>query len=127
MDYAISRSVDLPFDLAIDKVTEGLKEEGFGVLTTIDVRDTLAKKLGVEFRRYVILGACNPPFAHQALQADENIGLLLPCNVIISEHGSKTYVAAFNPQVMSALVEDAGVEPIARELKVRLERVLHHL
>lgn len=82
MQYGISKTVSLPYEKAVERITEELKKEGFGVLTTIDVRDTLKKKLDVDFKRYIILGACNPWFAHKVLQVDENIGLLLPCNVI---------------------------------------------
>ena len=83
MEYGISKKVILGFDEAVAKVTDELKKEGFGVLTTIDVRETLKKKLNVDFKKYVILGACNPPFAYKSLQAEEEIGLLLPCNVIV--------------------------------------------
>ncbi|MEX2189140.1 MAG: DUF302 domain-containing protein, partial [Bacteroidota bacterium] len=83
MQYGFSKTVNLSFDQTVEKVTEELKKEGFGVLTTIDVKETLKKKLDVDFKRYTILGACNPPFAHKALQAEEEIGLLLPCNVIV--------------------------------------------
>ena len=124
MKYGFSKVVNLSFDQALAKVTEELKKEGFGVLTTIDVKETLKQKLDVEFPRYTILGACNPPFAHRALQAEEEIGLLLPCNVIVYEKQGQTRVAAFDPMVMSAILGNRQMETIADEVKVRLERVI---
>ncbi len=124
MKYGISKTTNLAFSEAIEKATEELKKEGFGVLTTIDVKDTMKKKLNVDFSNYTILGACNPPFAYQALKAEEEIGLLLPCNVIVYEKEGKTTVAAFDPTTMSAIVDNSGLEPVAREVKTRLERVI---
>lgn len=124
MKYGFSKSVSLSFEDAIARVTEELQKEGFGVLTTIDVKDTLKKKLDVDFPRYTILGACNPPFAHKALLAEEEIGLLLPCNVIVYEKGGQVRVAAFDPMVMSAILGNRQMEPIADAVKQRLERVL---
>ena len=124
MKYGFSKAVTLSFDEALAKVTEELKKEGFGVLTTIDVRETLKKKLDVEFPRYTILGACNPPFAYKALQAEEEIGLLLPCNVIVYEKRGQTRVAAFDPMVMSAILGNRQMEPVVDEVKARLERVI---
>jgi uncharacterized protein (DUF302 family) len=127
MQYGFSRTVDLSYEAAIERVTEELKKEGFGVLTTIDVRETLKKKLNVDFQKYVILGACNPPFAHKSLQADEMIGLLLPCNVIVYEKAGKTIVAAFDPEVMMSLVDNEAVKPIASEVKQKLESVIRNV
>jgi len=124
MKYGFSKTIRLDFDGAIAKVTDELKKEGFGVLTTIDVQETLKKKLDVTFKRYTILGACNPPFAHQALQAEEEIGLLLPCNVIVYEQGDATTVAAFDPMIMSTILEKAEIQPIAEQVKERLQRVI---
>src|SRR5512143_4134430 len=124
MQYGFSRVVPHTYDVALERVTEELKKEGFGVLTSIDVRETLKKKLGVEFPRYMILGACNPPFAHRALQAEEQIGLLLPCNVIVYEKGDQVVVAAFDPMVMAHLIEGGEIGPIAGEVKGKLERVI---
>ncbi len=118
------RLSDLTYEQAVEKVTAELKKEGFGVLTTIDVKETLKAKLNVEFPRYVILGACNPPFAHKALQAEEHIGLLLPCNVIVYEKAGKTVVAAFDPMVMTTVMDNPGMHPIAKEVKERLDRVM---
>jgi len=124
MSYGFSTTTTLGYDAAVERVTEELKKEGFGVLTTIDVKDTLKKKLDVDFRRYVILGACNPPFAHKALQAEEEIGLLLPCNVIVYEKEGKTAVAAFDPMAMTKLLDNPAMLPIAREIEARLRRVI---
>ena len=127
MSYGFSRTVSLPYEQAIEKVTEELKKEGFGVLTTIDVQDTLKKKLDVDFNKYVILGACNPPFAHKALVAEEQIGLLLPCNVIVYEKNGSTIVAAFDPMTMATLVENEALKSIAEEVTARLRRVINSL
>lgn len=124
MTYGISKTTSLPYQQAVDKVTEELKKEGFGVLTTIDVKETLKKKLDVDFKRYIILGACNPPFAHKALQIDEEIGLLLPCNVIVYEQAAGTVVAAFDPMTMGKVMDNPAIEPVALEVRRRLERVI---
>lgn len=124
MNYGISKPVSLSFEATVEKVTDELKKEGFGVLTTIDVKETLKKKLGVDFEKYVILGACNPPFAHRALLAEEQIGLLLPCNVIVYEKEGKTIVSAFNPLVMTKILQNEEMRPISEEVRERLERVI---
>ena len=124
MKYGFSKTVDMSYEQAIEKVTEELKKEGFGVLTSIDVKDTLKKKLGVDFKRYVILGACNPTFAHQSLQEEEELGLLLPCNVIVHEKEGKTRVSIFDPMVMNKLIENPKIESIAQQVKEKLQRVL---
>ena len=122
--YGFSKSTDLLFDDAVIKVTEELKKEGFGVLTSIDVQETMKKKLNVDFPKYIILGACNPPFAYQALQAEEEIGLLHPCNVIVFEKEGKTTVAVFDPMTMMNIVKNSAILPVAQEMKARLERVI---
>jgi uncharacterized protein (DUF302 family) len=124
MNYGFSKTIDIAYEAAVRKVTEELKKEGFGVLTTIDVKETMKKKLNVDFARYVILGACNPPFALQALQAEEEIGLLLPCNIIVYEKAGKTVVAAFDPMVMTTVMGNTKMEHVAREVRQRLERVI---
>jgi uncharacterized protein (DUF302 family) len=124
MKYGFSKTTPLSYEQAIEKVTDELKKEGFGVLTTIDVKETLKKKLDVDFTKYVILGACNPPFAHKALTAEEEIGLLLPCNVAVYEKENATVVSIFDPMVMMAIVENSAMKPIAAEVRARLERVL---
>jgi uncharacterized protein (DUF302 family) len=127
MRYGFSKLVKLPYEETIEKVTEELKKEGFGVLTSIDIKDTFKKKLNVEFTRYVILGACNPPFAFKALTAEPEIGLLLPCNVIVYEKGDATTVSIFDPMTMAEVVENERVRPIAEEMKAKLLRVLANL
>jgi uncharacterized protein (DUF302 family) len=123
VEYGFSKTIDLGFEEAIIKVTDELKKEGFGVLTTIDVKDTLKKKINVDFKKYTILGACNPPIAHRALQAEEELGLLLPCNVIVYEKDNKTTVSFFDPMIMTKLIDNKKMEPIAKEVKEKLQRV----
>ena len=123
MSYGFSKVVDLPYETAVEKVTSELKREGFGVLTTIDVKETLKKKINVDFGKYIILGACNPGLAHKALQAEEELGLLLPCNVIVYEKENKTTVSLFNPAIMSEIVDNDSLKPIAGVVKEKLERV----
>ena len=124
MQYGFSKTVDLPFEQTIERVTEELKQEGFGVLTTIDVKETLKKKIDVDFKKYTILGACNPPIAHKALQTEEELGLLLPCNVIVYEKDDKTKVSIFDPMLMTNIVDNEKMEPLAKEVKEKLQRVL---
>ena len=127
MKYGFSKITDYGFEQAIEKVTEELKKEGFGVLTTIDVKDTLKKKLDVDFKKYIILGACNPPFAYKALLAEEELGLLLPCNVIVYEKDDKTAVSIFDPMTMTGIIENPEINEIASEIKSKLERVFESL
>jgi len=127
MEYGMSKKVGLPYEKAIEKVTEELKKEGFGILTTIDVRETLKKKLDVDFNKYVILGACNPPFAHQALLAEEQIGLLLPCNVIVYEKNGETIVGVFDPMSMTKMVENDSLKTVAAAVGAKLQRVFNAL
>ena len=127
MQYGFSKTIDLSFENAIEKVTDELKKEGFGVLTTIDVKETLKKKIDVDFKKYTILGACNPPLAHKALQAEEEIGLLLPCNVIVYEKDDKTAVSVFNPGLMSNVVDNEDLKPVADEVQEKLKRVLNNI
>ncbi|MEK6650854.1 MAG: DUF302 domain-containing protein [Bacteroidota bacterium] len=122
--YGFGKTTSYSFAEAVERVTEELKKEGFGVLTTIDVQDTLKKKLNVDFKKYVILGACNPPFAHKALTAEEEIGLLLPCNVIVYEKGEKTVVSAFDPMTMVRVLGNDSMTAIANEVEARLRRVI---
>lgn len=123
-DYAYRTKLDLPYEQAIEKVTGALKEEGFGVLTEIDVKATLKKKLDADFRKYVILGACNPPLAHRALSTELEIGLLLPCNVIVYDEGGGSVVSIVDPISMLGVVENPELEPVAQEARTRLKRVI---
>lgn len=127
MSYAFTTTTDLSFDEAIQKVTEDLKEEGFGVLTEIDVKDTLKKKLDVDFKKYRILGACNPEFAHKALQAEDKIGVMLPCNVIVEEEQDGTVeVSAVDPIASMQSVENDDLRSIAEDVRNRLRKVIEN-
>ncbi len=125
--YAFEVTTRLGQDEAIAKVTELLADEGFGVLTEIDVQATLRKKLGIETRPYRILGACNPPFAHRTLTAEPHVGVLLPCNVVVWDEGDHRVVAAMEPNVMGAIIDSPEVIAVAREVSARLHRVLERL
>ena len=127
-NYGFTTTLDTPYEEAIAKATAALKEEGFGVLTEIDVKATLKKKLDVDFRRYIILGACNPNLAYQALQNELEIGLLLPCNVIVYEtdEGQST-ISIVDPVLMLGVVKSSTLEPIACEAEARLKRVIKAL
>ena len=122
--YAFGRQVNMGFDQAVAAVTQALAKEGFGVLTEIDVQATLKKKLNLERPPYKILGACNPQFAHRALEAEPQIGALLPCNVIVREEGGKTIVEFMDPDAVLKLVERPEIGTIAAEVRQRLQRVM---
>jgi uncharacterized protein (DUF302 family) len=128
VDYEISTFIDEEYETAVSKTVKALKEEGFGVLTEIDVKKTLKTKLNIDIERYVILGACNPPFANKALEIEREIGLLLPCNVIVQELGEeKTKVAAIDPEKMFTIIENPQLELVAKEVKNKLQRVINSL
>ncbi len=128
MSYYKAKTVDLSFEEAIDKATTELKEVGFGVLTEIDVKETLKKKIDVDFRKYKILGACNPQFAHKALQTEDKVGVLLPCNVIVQEtDDGKVEVAIMNPAEAMSVVKNEKLEPIAGEVNTLLEKALNKI
>ena len=128
MSYYIAKNVDMSFDEAIQKTTEELKKVGFGVLTEIDVKETLKKKIDVDFRKYKILGACNPQFAYKALSAEDKIGVLLPCNVIVQETTEgKVEVAIMNPAEAMSVVKNEGLGPIAGEVNELLETALNNI
>ncbi len=124
-EFGFGKTVELSFDDAIESVTAELQEEGFGVLSDIDVAAKMKEKLDKDMPRYRILGACNPALAFQAISAVEDIGLLLPCNVLVREDGEgKVHVDFMDPQSVLSLVNDPGVEPLAADVKGRLQRVL---
>jgi uncharacterized protein (DUF302 family) len=126
MNFYVSRSVSLDFDAAVAKTIEALKAEGFGVLTDIDIAATLKQKLGVEFRKYRILGACNPPLALKALSAEDKIGVMLPCNVIVQERAEGgVELAAIDPRAAMQRVGNPALAAVAEEVAERLARALH--
>lgn len=127
MTYGYTKEIAVPFEEAIVKVTEALSAEGFGVLTTIDVKATMKKKLDVDYDNYTILGACNPTFAHQALEAEKEIGLLLPCNVIVYQTDNKTFVSAVMPTVAMSSVENNDLGTIANKVEMKLKKVVDRL
>ena len=128
MNYYFNKTLKGNFEEIINKVTEGLKEEGFGILTDINIQETLKKKLDVDFKQYRILGACNPPFAYKALLAEDKIGTMLPCNVIVQEIESGVVeVAAINPIASMQAVKNAQLNEIANEISLKLKNVIHKL
>ena len=127
MDYGITIRTPIPFAEAVARVREALKAQGFGVLTEIDVQATLRDKLGQDMEDYLILGACNPPLAHQALDADRKIGLLLPCNVVVRTADGQTIIEALNPQVMAAVTGQPSLKPVADEATSRIRAALDSL
>ena len=129
-EYGFSRTIDASFDDAAERTREALKEEGFGVLSEIRLDEKLKEKLGVDFRRYVILGACNPPLAYKTLQEDINIGLLLPCNVVVyeAEDKNQSVVAAIDAKAMMSVVGSSpALEAVTDEVNERLRRVIEHI
>jgi uncharacterized protein (DUF302 family) len=123
ISYGFTKELDRPFEQVVETVTEALKKEGFGILTTIDVKEKLKEKLGVEFKKYLILGACSPEHAHQALLAEENIGLMLPCNVVVYEKDSKTVVSVVKPTAMMAMLNNQKLAEIAETVEGLLKKV----
>jgi len=122
--YGYKRNIDSSFDDTVARTVDQLRTEGFGVLTEIDVRATLKTKLNVDFDKYLILGACNPPFAYQSLQTEIDIGLLLPCNVIVYEQDGKTYVSAILPTVAMSMVQNESLRAIAEQVEAKLKKVI---
>ncbi|MBR9690681.1 DUF302 domain-containing protein [Candidatus Woesearchaeota archaeon] len=127
MEYGYKKEIDMPYEEAMEKIKEELKKEGFGVLTEIDVKATLKKKLGVDFDKYIILGVCNPPYAYKSLQAEQDIGLLLPCNVIVYEKDKKTYVSAIKPTIAMQMIDNEKLKDIALEIEGRLKKAVDNV
>lgn len=126
--YGFGKVVSYSFEEALEKVTQALQKEGFGILTEIDVAATMKKKLNLDMRPYRILGACNPPLAHQALEAEPSIGLLLPCNVVVRmDHNDKIYVEFLDPDVLKEMVNKKEIDNLAIEVKDRLKRVMNSI
>ncbi len=125
--YGFGRRVAYPYDEAVEKTKSALKTVGFGVLTEIDVKKTMKEKLNVDFRRYTILGACNPPLAHKALTTDFDIGLLLPCNVVVYEEGEGSVVRIMDPQAVLGIAKIDSLAPLATDVRSRLEQALSTL
>jgi uncharacterized protein (DUF302 family) len=126
-EYAFRTTLELPHAKALDRVIAALKEEGFGVLTSVDVKQTFKERLGVDFRDYTIIGACSPPLSNKALNADLEAGLVLPCNVIVYERDGKSAVAIADPVVMIGTLQNPALDPVAREARERLQRVISRL
>jgi uncharacterized protein (DUF302 family) len=127
MSYHFSKKLDLPFEQAVERVTEALKREGFGILTDIDVRATIKSKLGKDFRAYRILGACNPPLAFRALQLEDKIGTMLPCNVVVQEHDDGVEISAVDPVSSMQAIVNPRLAEVAKEVQARLKRVVEGL
>ena len=128
MDYYFSKTISDSFDNAVQKVTEDLKTEGFGILTEIDIKATLKKKLDADFYNYKILGACNPPFAYKALLVEDKIGTMLPCNVIVQEKvAGKVEISAVDPSASMQAIDNKALQDIAAEIRTKLQKVIEHL
>ena len=128
MSYYFSKTLNAPFDEAVERVTEELKKEGFGILTDIDVKATLKKKLDVDFKKYRILGACNPPFAYRALQKEDKIGTMLPCNVIVQEQTEGSVeVSAIDPVASMQAIRNPELHDIAQQIQAKLKTVIESL
>ena len=127
INYGFTKELDFPFENVIEMVTARLADEGFGILTKIDVREKFREKLGIEFAKYVILGACNPANAHKAILAEPDIGLMLPCNVIVYEKDNKTIISAVKPTVAMQMVDNKDLQKIATEVEAELNKVISSL
>ncbi len=127
INYGFTKELDTGFEQAVKMVTENLEEAGFGILTTIDVKEKFRKKLGIDFRNYVILGACNPASAHKAIEAEENIGLMLPCNVIVYEKDGKTVVSAIKPSIAMKMIDNPELSGIAADVESKLKQVIDNI
>ncbi len=127
-DYHLSKKLSVPFANAVDKVTEELKKEGFGIITTIDLKETFKKKINQEFRNYLILGACNPNFAYETILTEDKLGVFLPCNVVVQEHeDGETEVSIVNPEELMHSVDDLDLKTFATEVREAMQNVLNRL
>ena len=124
MDYGYKKRLDIGYEAAIAKTKEELSKEGFGVLTEIDVKETLKQKINVDFDKYIILGACSPPLAYEALKSERDIGLLMPCNIIIYEKEGKTFVSAVMPSVAMGMIDNEKLAEVAAEVEPKLKKVI---
>ena len=122
INYGFTKELDIPYETVIEQVREALKKEGFGILTEIDVREKMKEKLGVDMNKYIILGACNPPNAYKAILAEENIGLMLPCNVIVYEKGSKTVLSVIRPTVAMQMIDNMELQKAAEAVEGQLKK-----
>lgn len=125
ISYGFKKEIDLAFDQTVEVVTEELKKKGFGIMTKIDVKEKFKEKLGIDFKNYLILGACNPALAHKAIEAEEDIGLLLPCNVVVYEKGGKTVLDIIKPSTAMGMIDNQVLKGIATEVEAKLKEVLH--
>jgi uncharacterized protein (DUF302 family) len=123
INYGFTKALDIPYETATGLVREALKKEGFGILTEIDVREKMKEKLGVDMNKYIILGACNPPYAYKAILAEENIGLTLPCNVIVYEKGNKTVLSIIRPTVAMQMLNNVELQAVAETVEGQLKKV----
>jgi uncharacterized protein (DUF302 family) len=123
IDYGFTKELDIPFETVIEQVREALKKEGFGILTEIDVKEKMKEKLGLDMKKYIILGACNPPNAYKAILAEENIGLMLPCNVIVYEKGNKTVLSVIRPTVAMRMIDNMELQKVAEAVEGPLKKV----
>ena len=122
INYGFTKDLNMPYGTAIDRVKDALKKEGFGVLTEIDIQSKMKEKLGVDMNKYIILGACNPPNAYKAILTEENIGLMLPCNVIVYEKGSKTVLSVIRPTAAMQMVDNQELQKVAVEVELQLKK-----
>lgn len=127
INYGFTKELDLPYEQVIEKVTAKLANEGFGILSRIDVREKFREKLGIDFMKYVILGACNPAKAHSAILAEQDIGLMLPCNVIVYEKGGKTIVSVIKPTAAMQMINNKNLQEIAAAVEAKLSKVISSL
>ena len=123
INYGFTKEMDIPYEKVIDLVSKALKKEGFGILTEIDVQKKMKEKLGIDMNKYIILGACNPPNAYKAIIAEENIGLMLPCNVIVYEKGGKTVLSVIRQSVAMQMVDNVELQKISEEVEKKLKKV----